>query len=109
VELYEAARVDGAGPLSVFYRIQVPMLLPTITTNSVLALITGINLFGQVVVTTEGGPGYRTATLSYYIYQLGILTNRQGYAAAVSIVTFLALVLVACVQVAILRRKMVSL
>jgi ABC-type sugar transport system permease subunit len=109
VELYEAARVDGAGPLSVFYRIQVPMLLPTITTNSVLALITGINLFGQIVVTTEGGPGYRTATLSYYIYQLGILTNRQGYAAAVSIVTFLALVLVACVQVAILRRKMVSL
>lgn len=109
VELYEAAKVDGAGPLSVFRRIQIPMLMPTIATNSVLALITGINLFGQIVVTTEGGPGFRTTTIAYYIYQLGILANRQGYAAAVSVVTFVALMAVAAVQVALLRRRMVEL
>lgn len=108
-DLYEAARIDGAGPLSVFTRIQFPMLLPTLTTNSVLALITGINLFPQIVVTTQGGPGYRTFTIGYYIYYLGVLNNRQGYAAAVSFVTFLALVLVAGLQVAILRRRQVSL
>jgi ABC-type sugar transport system permease subunit len=108
-DLYEAARIDGAGPWSVFTHIQFPMLLPTITTNSALALITGINLFPQIVVTTQGGPGYRTFTIGYYIYHLGVLNNRQGYAAAVSFVTFAALLGVAAVQVALLRRRQVSL
>ncbi len=108
-ELYEAARIDGAGPLSVFRRIQFPMLLPTLTTTSVLAVITGINLFPQIVVTTQGGPGFRTFTIGYYIYHLGVLNNRQGYAAAVSFVTFLALVIIAGIQVALLRRRQVSL
>ena len=109
VELYEAARIDGAGALTVFTRIQFPMLLPTLTTNSVLALITGINLFPQIVVTTQGGPGWRTFTVGYYIYHLGVLSNRQGYAAAVSFVTFAALVAIAGIQVALLRRRQVSL
>lgn len=109
MELYEAARIDGAGPLAVFRQIQFPMLLPTLTTNSVLALITGINLFPQIVVTTQGGPGYKTFTVGYYIYHLGVLSNRQGYAAAVSFVTFLVLIAVAAVQVTLMRRRQVSL
>ena len=109
VELYEAASLDGAGPVSVFTRIQLPMLVPTVTTNLVLATIFGINLFGQIVVTTEGGPGYRTATVGYYIYWLGVKNNRQGYASAVSFAVFAALVTVAVVQVALLRRKQVEL
>jgi ABC-type sugar transport system permease subunit len=108
-DLYEAARIDGAGALTVFTRIQFPMLLPTLTTNSVLALITGINLFPQIVVTTQGGPGWRTFTVGYYIYYLGVLNNRQGYAAAVSFVTFVALVGIAGIQVALLRRRQVAL
>ena len=108
-ELYEAARIDGAGAGRVFTRIQFPMLLPTLTTNSVLALITGINLFPQIVVTTQGGPGWRTFTVGYYIFHLGVLSNRQGYAAAVSFVTFAALVIIAAVQVALLRKREVSL
>jgi len=108
-ELYEAARIDGAGRLAVFFRIQFPMLMPTITTNSVLALITGVNLFPQIVVTTQGGPGFRTFSVGYYIYYLGVLNNRQGYAAAVSFVMFAALVAVAAAQVAMLRRRQVAL
>ena len=108
-ELYEAARIDGAGAVSIFRRIQFPMLMPTVMTNSVLALITGINLFPQIVVTTEGGPGTSTFTIGYYIYYLGRLTNRQGYASAVSFVAFVVLVAVAAVQVALLRRRQVVL
>ena len=109
-ELYEAAAIDGAGPLSVFKNIQFPLLIPTLTTNSVLALITGINLFPQIVVTTQGGPGYHTTdTIGYYIYYLGIEANRQGYASAVSFVTFAGLVVLAVIQVAVLRRRTVAL
>jgi ABC-type sugar transport system permease subunit len=80
-----------------------------VTTNLVLATIFGINLFGQIVVTTEGGPGYRTATVGYYIYWLGVKNNRQGYASAISFTVFAALVAVAIVQVALLRRRQVAL
>jgi len=109
LELYEAATMDGAGPLSVFRHIQIPMLMPTLMTNSVFSLIFGINLFGQIVVTTEGGPGYRTTTIGYYMYWLGVINNRQGYASAVSLAVFAALLAVAVAQVALLRRRQVEL
>jgi ABC-type sugar transport system permease subunit len=108
-ELYEAARMDGAGPLAIFRHIQIPMLMPTVMTNSVLALIGGINLFPQIVVTTQGGPGTQTQTIGYYVYRLGWTDNRLALAGAVSFVAFAALVLVAAVQVALLRRRQVAL
>lgn len=108
-DLYEAADIDGAGPVSVFTHIQMPMLMPTIMTNSIMALIFGINLFGQIVVTTGGGPGYRTSTIGFYIYWLGISNNRQGYASAVSFIMFAALLAVAAIQVALMKRKQVEL
>lgn len=107
-ELYEAAALDGAGPVSVFRHVQFPMLMPTITTNSVMALIFGINLFGQVVVLWEQ-PRNDTYTIGYYIYDLGVRGNRQGYATAVSLVMFLILAVVAVVQVRTLRRREVHL
>lgn len=107
-ELYEAARLDGATAWAVFRHIQFPLLRPTMTTNSVLALITGINLFPQVVVTTGGGPGTKTFTIGYYIYSLGRLNNRQGYASAVSFVAFVGLALVALAQHWLLRRQEVE-
>ena len=104
-ELYEAAQIDGAGPLATFYRVQVPVLMPMIKTNSVIALITGINLFPQILVTTQGGPGYRTFTAGYYIYWLGTENDRQGYASAIAFVVFAFLVSVAALQVAFFQRR----
>jgi ABC-type sugar transport system permease subunit len=103
-DLYEAARLDGASAVAVFRYIQFPMLIPTLTANSVLALIMGINLFPQIVV-LWGSPRTDTYTVGYYIYKLGILNNRQGYATAISLVTFIALAVVAILQVAVMRRK----
>lgn len=109
VEYYEAAQLDGAGPVSVFRNVQFPMLRPALTVNSVLATITGLNLFSHIMVTTQGGPGYRTMTIGYYVYWQGVLNNRQGYSAALSLVVFVAVALVAIVQVALLRRRTVDL
>jgi len=108
-DLYEAARIDGAGFLAIFRHIQIPMLMPTVMTNSVLALILGLNLFPQILVTTQGGPVKQTTTIGYYVYRLGWSDNRLALAAAVSFVAFAALVLVAAAQVALLRRRQVSL
>ncbi len=104
-ELYEAAGIDGAGPLAVFYRIQIPALMPQIKTCSVIALITGINLFPQILVTTQGGPGYRTFTAGYHIYWLGTENDRQGYASAIALVVFLILALVAAAQATFFQRR----
>jgi len=106
-DLYEAATIDGAGGLSIFRHIQFPMLMPTVTTNSVMAVIFGINLFGQVIVLWET-PRADTFTIGYYIYHLGFAGNRQGYATAVSLVVFLALAAIALVQVRLLRRREVQ-
>jgi len=75
----------------------------------VLALILGLNLFPQILVTTQGGPVKQTTTIGYYVYRLGWTDNRLALAAAVSFVAFAALVLVAAAQVALLRRRQVSL
>lgn len=107
-ELYEAARLDGAGSMTVFRRIQLPMLMPTIATNSVMSLILGINLFGQIVVLWEQ-PRPDCWTVGYYIYDLGIRSNRQGYSTAVSLVMFVFLVAIALIQVRLLRRREVQL
>jgi ABC-type sugar transport system permease subunit len=107
-ELYEAAQLDGAGPFSVFKNIQLPLLMPTLTTNSVMALIFGVNLFGQIVVLWEQ-PRTDTFSIGYYIYHLGIRSNRQGYATAVSLVVFVVLVIVSIVQVRLMRRLEVQL
>ncbi len=108
-ELYEAAYLDGAGPWSLFRAVQFPLLRPALTVNLVLATIYGLNLFGQILVTTQGGPGYRTMTIGYYIYWQGILNNRQGYSAAISLVVFVVVAVIAVAQVALMRRRDVEL
>ncbi|MCX7044064.1 MAG: sugar ABC transporter permease [Candidatus Sumerlaeota bacterium] len=107
-DMYEAAAIDGASALRVFTSIQFPMLLPTLTTNSVLALITGINLFPQILVLWSS-PRTDVYTVGYYIYKMGIQNNRQGYATAMSLVMFVLLAIVAIVQVHLMRRKEVQL
>lgn len=97
-ELFESATLDGASGWHVFRFLQYPLVRPTRNLCAVLSVIFGINLFGQIVVTTQGGPGYRTSTIGYHIYWLGVLNNRQGYASAVSLAVCVLLVLFAVVQ-----------
>ncbi|MDR3688211.1 MAG: sugar ABC transporter permease [Fimbriimonas sp.] len=106
-DMYEASELEGAGPVSVFRHIQFPMLVPTITTNSVMSLIFGINLFGQIIVLWDK-PRVDTYTVAYYIYRVGIEGNRQGYATAISLVVFIALAAIAILQVRLLRTRQVQ-
>ncbi|WP_193105186.1 carbohydrate ABC transporter permease [Brachybacterium sp. FME24] len=90
-QLYEAARIDGAGRWASFRAITWPSLLPT-TVFLLVTLFVGISqTFGMIALITNGGPGDSTTTLSFYMYQTSFQFYRFGYASAVGLVTFIGI------------------
>lgn len=67
-DLYEAASIDGASKIQQFWKITVPMLLPSITLVSIMTTIAGLKVFEEIQLTTGGGPAGATTTLVMYIY-----------------------------------------
>jgi multiple sugar transport system permease protein len=92
-EIYEAARIDGAGALAQFRWMTLPLMRPFVTIAIVLNMIYVFNSFPIIWVMTEGGPDNSTHILVTYLYELAFRIGRPGLAAAVSVV-MLAIVLV---------------
>lgn len=90
-ELYEAASLDGAGAWKRFRSITLPLLTPTHIFLLITSFIGVSQSFGLINVLTQGGPGRSTTILSYYIYQNGFQFYRFGYAAALTWVMFLVI------------------
>jgi multiple sugar transport system permease protein len=80
--LYEAAEIDGAGPIRRFVHITLPMLTPTIFFNVVLNIIGSWQVFTQAYVMTNGGPNNATLTAVLHIYRTGFRDMYFGYASA---------------------------
>ena len=100
-DVYEAARVYGAGALTTFIEITIPMLMRFIQFAFILTLITAFTaLFSLIFVMTGGGPGYGTTTLEFYVYQQGFQVGVFGYAAAIGIVLFAIVFAVSLAQLA---------
>jgi raffinose/stachyose/melibiose transport system permease protein len=93
--LYDAARVDGAGPVREFFAVTLPGLRAEILVAFVLTTINALRSFDIVYNTTAGGPGGSTIVPSMYMYQNAFLYNRVGYAAAISTVLAIAIFLLA--------------
>jgi|YNPNPStandDraft_1061719.scaffolds.fasta_scaffold55540_1 multiple sugar transport system permease protein len=93
-ELYEAARIDGAGRWQLFRYVTVPMLRPTTIFILMIAMIGAFQMFGPPYMLTGGGPVYATTTMVYYIWLQAFNRYRMGYASTVSILLF-AIILVA--------------
>lgn len=89
--LYEAATVDGAGAITQFFRITIPLLAPTTFFVVSTTTIQAMQIFDQVFVLTTppGGPGTSTTTIVLYLYNQGFRNFRQGYASAIAWVLFL--------------------
>jgi multiple sugar transport system permease protein len=92
--LYEAAAIDGAGPWLQFKSITIPMLSSVLFFVIVIGLINSFQVFEQTYIMTQGGPGYSTFTLVYYIFQAGFQFLRMGYASAMSFVLFIIIFLI---------------
>lgn len=87
-ELYEAARVDGAPPLKQFRRITLPMIAPTVLLTSIITIVGSLQVFAQIAILTQGGPGVSTTVLVYYLYQQAFQFHRFGFGATLSILLF---------------------
>jgi multiple sugar transport system permease protein len=90
-ELYEAARVDGAGFGHSFRLITLPLLRQALTVTTVMNVIYVFNSFPIIWVLTEGGPAYRTDILITYLYKEAFRNGRFGPASAMAVITFLLL------------------
>lgn len=108
VDMYEAARLDGAGAWQRFRSITLPLLSNQTLLVSVLALIATLQAFDQIYVMTHGGPFFRTETLVMLIYREGFQDLRFGYASAISFVLLIFVFLLSMIQFGYLRRKQVT-
>ena len=99
-ELYDAAKIDGAGEWQRLWRVTVPLLRPTLLYLFVIGFIGNFQVFEQVYVMTAGGPGYpgATTTVGYLIYSSAFLSLDIGYAAAQSVALFFVILLVSVFQ-----------
>src|ERR1700754_4600754 len=91
VELYEAARIDGAGRVEIFFTITLPLLTPIILFNAVLNVITSFQAFTSAYVISGGTGGPANSTLFYtlYLYEQGFRLFNMGYASAMAWVLLL--------------------
>jgi multiple sugar transport system permease protein len=97
-DVIEAAAIDGAGPLSTFFFVKLPMISPSVFFVSVVGIIGAMQLFDQPYVMTKGGPGYSTTTTVLLIYQTAFLNLQFGYGSAISVVLLLVLILLTAIQ-----------
>lgn len=95
VNLYEAATVDGAGPLQKFLYITLPQLRPVILSIGLLDFIWTYRLFELIWLTTGGGPGRATETLGTYIYKLAFTQYQFSRASAVAVILALTTLILA--------------
>lgn len=91
--MYEAAKIDGANELQLFFKITLPAISKTTTTLMLLSLIGAFKVFDVVLQMTKGGPGYNTYVISYYLYQTAFTSNKIGVGCAIAVLlTILVLV-----------------
>lgn len=98
VQLYEAARIDGASKTATFFRITVPMITPTIFLTVMMTIIGSLKVFGQIYVMTQGGPAGSTKVLVYYIWEKAFKLFEFGYASALAYVLFVIILILTMIQ-----------
>ncbi|MFI7500144.1 carbohydrate ABC transporter permease [Streptomyces sp. NPDC049687] len=113
-ELYEAARMDGAGPLQTFFRITLPMMRPVLLFVLVVSTVTGLQSFSEPQVllqttandsTYAGGPGHSGQTMVLYFFQQTFDNNDFGYGAAVAWGIFLVVILFSIINWRLVQRR----
>lgn len=88
-DIEDAARVDGATEEQVLRFVTLPMMLPTIQLSAFLSILGSLQVFGIVLLMTEGGPAYASELIVTYIYKFGLQRLNLGFGSAASVILFL--------------------
>ena len=86
--LYEAAKIDGAGPVRSFFKITLPMISPMTLFNLIMQMINAFQEYTAPAVITGGGPVKKTQVLAITLYQNAFTYRKMGYASAISWIMF---------------------
>jgi multiple sugar transport system permease protein len=97
-EVYEAARIDGAGQWQQFWGVTLPLLSNTTAFILIIATIGALQVFGSIYIITGGGPVHATTTVVWYVWQNAFTLQRMGYAATVAVGLFLIILAITLVQ-----------
>lgn len=102
--LFEAARIDGASAISMFFRVTLPLLYPAASFNILMSLIGGLKVFDAIFAMTGGGPGYASSTMITLLIQTGFNTGRTAYACAFAMVFFVIVFTMSKLTTALFRK-----
>ncbi len=105
VSFYEASLLEGASKKRQFFTITLPLLKPTLLVISLLNVLLAFQVFGEILIMTQGGPLEATQTVVFYIYKLAFYQQRMGHAAAAAYFVFILLIVVSLLQTIAKRRK----
>jgi len=98
-QLYEAARIDGAGRIAQFTHVTLPMLSPTLFFNTVMATIASLQVFSPAFVLTGGGPSNSTLFYVYHLFNRAFVHFNMGYASAMAWLLFALVLVLTVVQI----------
>lgn len=104
-ELYEAAKIDGAGIFRQTWSVTVPLLRPTLLFVLLMTIVNSIQVFDPVYLLTRGGPANSTNVLSYEIQRAAFEYGKAGDAAALSVSLLMIVVLVGAIAVIVVRKR----
>lgn len=103
-DVFEAARIDGAGWWTELRYVTLPLMMPTIAVTLIFRMIVAFKVFDEVFLLTGGGPGTATEVLSFSIYRRFFTEDRVGYGSAMSVVTLFGLALLVILAQGAARR-----
>ena len=103
-EYYDAAHIDGAGPLQTFFYITVPMILPAFIFISVINVIGNLQVFTPIFVMTQGGPNRATEVVVLLMYNTAFSNFQYSVANAMAIVLFVIILALTVLQMKVLKR-----
>ncbi|MDQ0482473.1 carbohydrate ABC transporter permease [Guptibacillus hwajinpoensis] len=105
-ELYESAQIDGANSWQKFFHITLPLLMPTIVSSSILAIVGSLKAFDIFYIMTGGGPNHATELMGTYMFKQAFINFNMGYASAIAFIMFLiALIVTVLIQIVDYNRK----
>jgi len=103
--LYEAAKIDGAGPVQTFGYITVPLIMPTMLFVVVTQFIAHMQVFAQPYIITAGGPGNASRTAVMYLYETAWKFFRFGYASSISVLLAAVMIGVTVILFSVMRKR----